>query len=443
MQASAARRRRRGRKGVSRLLPNSSLRTVGGEASALRGERRGSGQPITSRRAAVCVSSLPAAARQTLHEQPAATRSSASEDATRSSCSDAACSPAPGPPLQRAPEGPAATRLPDRLRRNAIDGARVIAQLQPLPRSPSRQAGGRADCGTVASRESEIGAETRRPRRLTVPSPDLQDQVAANLMCVLSKPARHLASRAHRLRQGMARRRAGRQSRAQVSGESSEGKRRRRSGAIQARDVDDDVPSIIIEGIRRTRRHTRPGDGDTRAERHDYWPRARAARARARPRDRAGRRSGCARFAEAYRLQAVVASDLGDIGGWKVAAVTARNARRSACGPIAGPLLDLDARCRDAARCGRRGSSEELECEFAFERARDLPPGGAPYAREEVAAAIAACGSRERSTASARGLGEIDETRTLQQRRFAPAGDRRGMPSTSPDRDRPDADPRA
>jgi len=109
------------------------------------------------------------------------------------------------------------------------------------------------------------------------------------------------------------------------------------------------------------------------------WPAARV------PRD----------LAEAYRLQAAVASDLGAIGGWKVAAVTP--AQRESLGvpvPIAGPLLTPwmhDARGATPTLRAAGFIAPKLECEFAFELARDLPPRPQrPYSRDEVRAAIAA-----------------------------------------------------
>ena len=98
-------------------------------------------------------------------------------------------------------------------------------------------------------------------------------------------------------------------------------------------------------------------------------------------------------LAEAYRLQAAVARELGAIGGWKVAAVTA--AQREALGveaPIAGPLMKPwmhDA--RRAVPTLRRSDfiAPKLECEFAFELARDLPPRpDQPYRRKDVEDAI-------------------------------------------------------
>jgi len=100
-------------------------------------------------------------------------------------------------------------------------------------------------------------------------------------------------------------------------------------------------------------------------------------------------------LAEAYRLQAAVASELGAVGGWKVAAVTA--AQRESLGvpvPIAGTLLAPwmhDARGGAPTLSASAFIAPKLECEFAFEFARDLPPRPArAYSREEVRAAVGA-----------------------------------------------------
>ena len=98
---------------------------------------------------------------------------------------------------------------------------------------------------------------------------------------------------------------------------------------------------------------------------------------------------------EAYRLQAAVADALGAIGGWKVAAVT--EAQRESLGvpvPIAGPLMRRwmhDAAREPATLSAAAFIAPKLECEFAFELARDLPPRpGRAYSRDEVAGAVAA-----------------------------------------------------
>ena len=132
-------------------------------------------------------------------------------------------------------------------------------------------------------------------------------------------------------------------------------------------DIDFDLARAELAGARR----------DARAI--STWPAARL------PRD----------LAEAYRLQAAVASDLGEVGGWKVAAVTP--AQRESLGvpvPIAGPLLRPWMHDAGAVTPTLRASgfiAPKLECEFAFELAFDLPPRPQrPYSRDEVRAAIGA-----------------------------------------------------
>src|SRR5450755_700703 len=100
-------------------------------------------------------------------------------------------------------------------------------------------------------------------------------------------------------------------------------------------------------------------------------------------------------LAEAYRLQAAVTRELGAIGGWKVAAVTP--AQRETLGvdvAIGAPLLQPwmhDVRRGAAELRGADFIAPKLECEFAFELARDLPPRpDKPYSRKEVEAAILA-----------------------------------------------------
>src|SRR6185369_7736933 len=86
---------------------------------------------------------------------------------------------------------------------------------------------------------------------------------------------------------------------------------------------------------------------------------------------------------------------LGTIGGWKVAAVT--EAQRESLGvpvPIAGPLMRRwmhDATREPATLSAAAFIAPKLECEFAFELARDLPPRPErAYSRDEVAGAVAA-----------------------------------------------------
>jgi 2-keto-4-pentenoate hydratase len=141
----------------------------------------------------------------------------------------------------------------------------------------------------------------------------------------------------------------------------AQGHRESDNGAMN--DIDFDAARAELASARR----------DARAI--TQWPAARL------PRD----------LAEAYRLQAAVTRDLGAIGGWKVAAVTP--AQRESLGvpvPIAGPLLRpwmRDARAAPPTLSAASFIAPKLECEFAFELARDLPPRPArAYSRDEVRA---------------------------------------------------------
>jgi len=149
----------------------------------------------------------------------------------------------------------------------------------------------------------------------------------------------------------------------------------------------------------RSRRRYGKVDSDNGRMNDTDFDRARAELSRARRDARAIAAWPAARIprdlAEAYRLQAAVASDLGAIGGWKVAAVT--QAQRESLGvpaPIAGPLLAPwmhDARAATPTLRAGGFIAPKLECEFAFELARNLPPRPQrPYSRDEVRAAIGA-----------------------------------------------------
>jgi len=140
-------------------------------------------------------------------------------------------------------------------------------------------------------------------------------------------------------------------------------------------------------------------DGDNAAMNDTDFQAARSALASARREARAIDTWPAARLphdlAEAYRLQAAVARELGATGGWKVAGVT--EAQRESLGvprPIAAALLapwmhdaSVDAPTLRAADF----IAPRLECEFAFEFARALParPQQA-YSRAEVQDAIGA-----------------------------------------------------
>ena len=129
-------------------------------------------------------------------------------------------------------------------------------------------------------------------------------------------------------------------------------------------------------------------------------------------------------LAEAYRLQAAVIGELGAVGGWKIAAVTRRAADLLGVPvPIAGHSPTADARC--APRAGELRIADfiapKLECEFAFELARDLPPRpGRAYSRDEVARQSRRCASASRSStrAAARPRRARRTRRRVQQRRL-------------------------
>ena len=94
---------------------------------------------------------------------------------------------------------------------------------------------------------------------------------------------------------------------------------------------------------------------------------------------------------EAYRLQHLVARGLGEVRGWKVSALTEAQQREIdvPC-PVAAPLLAPWVQNSPAAFALAGFVTPKLECEFAFELGRDLPPRDQPYSRAEVEAAIAA-----------------------------------------------------
>jgi 2-keto-4-pentenoate hydratase len=96
---------------------------------------------------------------------------------------------------------------------------------------------------------------------------------------------------------------------------------------------------------------------------------------------------------DAYRVQAAVVRELGAIGAWKVAAVTA--AQREALRVDRPVGAAIPARCvhdaRDAPARLRVADfiAPKLECEIAFELGDDLPPRpGRAYSRDEVRRAI-------------------------------------------------------
>lgn len=100
-------------------------------------------------------------------------------------------------------------------------------------------------------------------------------------------------------------------------------------------------------------------------------------------------------LAEAYRLQAAVVGELGAVGGWKVAAITAAQQRSmGVTQPVSAPLPATtmhDASERPARLRLADFFAPKIECEFAFQLRHDLParPGSA-YSHDAVAHAVGA-----------------------------------------------------
>jgi 2-keto-4-pentenoate hydratase len=82
--------------------------------------------------------------------------------------------------------------------------------------------------------------------------------------------------------------------------------------------------------------------------------------------------------AEAYRVQALTASRIGRIAGWKVGARAPGSS--PTCAPLLEPLMGQPA---------SGGGLFRLEAELVFRLGRGLPPIGRAYGRGEVVAALA------------------------------------------------------
>ncbi len=96
-------------------------------------------------------------------------------------------------------------------------------------------------------------------------------------------------------------------------------------------------------------------------------------------------------LAEACRLQQAVAAELGPVRGWKISGVTADQQRQMGVdGPLAGALLGPWVRASGEAFELAQFIWPRLECEFAFEMARDLRGRDAAWSRAEVEDAIGA-----------------------------------------------------
>ena len=89
--------------------------------------------------------------------------------------------------------------------------------------------------------------------------------------------------------------------------------------------------------------------------------------------------------AQAYRVQALVMAQLGEIGGWKVGAPGPDGP--ISCAPMPQAGIVQAPYVFDASVFTQR----EVESEICFRMGRDLPPRTVPYTREEVLAAIATC----------------------------------------------------
>lgn len=95
---------------------------------------------------------------------------------------------------------------------------------------------------------------------------------------------------------------------------------------------------------------------------------------------------------EGYAVQdALIARAGGAVAGWKLGATTPYWQRRAGlAGPMAGRLLASAVYQSAVTLPGARFHLRLVECEYAFELARDLPGRAEPYRRDEVEDAVAA-----------------------------------------------------
>ena len=98
------------------------------------------------------------------------------------------------------------------------------------------------------------------------------------------------------------------------------------------------------------------------------------------------------RLEEGYAIQRAVAARSGSATiGWKIAATSrAGQAHIGVDGPLAGRLLEGKAYADGDRIPAGRLHMGVAEAEFAFRLARDLPPGEAPFSRDEVMSRVAA-----------------------------------------------------
>lgn len=88
--------------------------------------------------------------------------------------------------------------------------------------------------------------------------------------------------------------------------------------------------------------------------------------------------------AAAYAVQQEISRTLGPIGGWKVGAA-------GPDAPVSGAPLPASGILPSGAVLGAAFTDRLIEAEIAFRLAQDLPPRAAPYARDEILAAIGSC----------------------------------------------------
>ncbi|KYH02402.1 fumarylacetoacetate hydrolase family protein [Bradyrhizobium sp. DOA1] len=95
--------------------------------------------------------------------------------------------------------------------------------------------------------------------------------------------------------------------------------------------------------------------------------------------------------AEGYATQAALETNSpGKLFGWKIAATSEAGQKHiNVAGPLAGRIMS-DTVIADGSTASMKGNEMRVgEPEFAFRMGRDLPPRAAPYAADEVLAAVA------------------------------------------------------
>jgi 2-keto-4-pentenoate hydratase len=88
---------------------------------------------------------------------------------------------------------------------------------------------------------------------------------------------------------------------------------------------------------------------------------------------------------EAYHLQDLILASLGEVGGWKVGAVSPEAT------PLFAPMPAYTIARSGTLIANKFRRLRGVEAEIAFLMGRDLPPRAEPYSRDEVAEAIESC----------------------------------------------------